>query len=193
MRHPDVVEAACFATPHPTLGEDVVAAVVARGSSRVTAQQLRDHAFAQLAAFKVPTRIVLVPELPKTALGKVKRAELTAVLRDHLRREFLPPAGAHEELVAAFFAEVLGVARIGAHDNFFDLGGDSLRGAQLAARVNAALGLDLDPETLFRRPTVAEFALELERAVNGGDGGSAVPPIVPRRRNRDAIDEEPSR
>jgi len=193
MRHPDVVEAACFATPHPTLGQDVVAAVVARDSSRVTARQLRDYAFEQLAAFKVPNRIVLVPELPKSALGKIKRADLAAILRDHLRREFSPPSGAHEELIAGFFADVLGVERIGAHDNFFDLGGDSLRGAQLVTRVNAALGLDLDPGSLFRRPTVAEFALELEATATGRAVAPGPPPIVPQRRNPRAMNDERSR
>ncbi len=193
LRHPDVAEAACFATPHPTLGEDVVAAVVARDSSRVTERQLRDYAFEQLAAFKVPSRIVLVPELAKTALGKVKRAELAASLRDQLRREFSPPSGAHEELVAGFFADVLGVERIGAHDNFFDLGGDSLRGAQLVTRVNAALALDLDPGSLFRRPTVAEFALELEATATGQAVAPSPPPIVPQRRNPRAMNNEPSR
>ncbi|HEV8096695.1 MAG TPA: non-ribosomal peptide synthetase, partial [Burkholderiales bacterium] len=192
MRHPDVAEAACFATPHPTLGEDVVAAVVARNSSRVTERQLRDYAFEQLAAFKVPSRIVLVPELPKSALGKVKRAELAASLRDHLRREFSRPAGAHEELIAGFFADVLGVERIGAHDNFFELGGDSLRGAQLVTRVNAALALDLDPGSLFRRPTVAEFALELEATATERTVAPGPPPIVPQRRNPRAINDEPS-
>ena len=193
LRHPDVVEAACFGVPHPTLGEDVVAAVVARDASRVIAQELRDYAFEQLAASKVPSRIVLVSELPKTALGKVKRAELAASLGDLLRREFSAPAGAHEKLVAELFAEVLGVERVGAHDNFFDLGGDSLRGAQFVTRVNAALGLGLDPGSLFRRPTVVEFALEIERAVNSGSSDSVVPPIVPRPRNPRATKEKPSR
>ena len=193
MRHPDVAEAACFATPHPTLGQDLVAAVVARDSSGVTERQLRDYAFEQLSAFKVPSRIVLVRELPKSALGKIKRAELAASLRDHLRREFSPPSGAHEELIAGFFADVLGVEQIGAHDNFFDLGGDSLRGAQLVTRVNASLGLDLAPGSLFRRPTVAEFALELEATASGRAIAPGPPPIVPQRRNPRAMNDEPSR
>ena len=193
LRHPDVAEAACFATPHPTLGQDVVAAVVARDSSRVTARELRDYAFEQLAAFKVPSRIVLVPELPKSALGKIKRAELAAILRENLRGEFSPPSGAHEELIAGFFADVLGVERIGANDNFFELGGDSLRGAQLVTRVNASLGLDLDPGSLFRRPTVAEFALELEATATGQAVSPGPPPIVPQRRNPRAMNGEPSR
>jgi acyl-CoA synthetase (AMP-forming)/AMP-acid ligase II/acyl carrier protein len=161
LAHADVADAATFAVPHSTLGEDVVAAVVLRPSSSATAQQLRDHAFQRLAPFKVPSRVVLVPELPKTVQGKVVRRELPHKLARYLRAEYVPAAQEHEELVARCFAEVLGVDRIGAQDNFFDLGGDSLRGAQVVARVNVALDVDLDPTSLFRRPTVAEFAAEL--------------------------------
>ena len=192
MRHPEVVDAATFAVAHATLGEDVAAAVVVREGAAVTAQQLRDFAFGELATFKVPSRIVLVPVLPKSAQGKMRRRELAEALARYLRPEPVATSGAHEELTARYFADVLGVAPIGAHDNFFDLGGDSLRGAQLVTRVNAALGLDLDPGTLFWRPTVAEFALELERAVSG-KGGAAVPPVVRRPRDGRVVKKEPSR
>jgi aryl carrier-like protein len=192
MRHPDVVDAATFAVAHATLGEDVAAAVVVRDGAAVTAQQLRDFAFGELATFKVPSRIALVPALPKTPQGKIRRRDLAQALARHLRPDHVAASGAHEELAARLFSDVLGVARIGAHDNFFDLGGDSLRGSQLVTRVNAALGLDLDPAMLFRRPTVAEFALELERAVRGGEGGPVVPPIMRRPRDTGAIKKEPS-
>ncbi|TMH59343.1 MAG: AMP-dependent synthetase [Betaproteobacteria bacterium] len=192
MRHPEVVDAATFAVAHATLGEDVAAAVVVREGAAVTAQQLRDFAFGELATFKVPSRIVLVPVLPKSAQGKMRRRELAEALARYLRPEPVATSGAHEELTARYFADVLGVAPIGAQDNFFDLGGDSLRGAQLVTRVNAALGLDLDPGTLFWRPTVAEFALELERAVSG-KGGAVVPPVMRRPRDGRVVKKEPSR
>lgn len=179
LRHAEVAEAATFALSHPTLGEDVVAAVVLRESARVTTRELRDFAFDHLASFKVPTRIIAVSRLAHTALGKIRRTDLPELLRQDLNPGVSAPCGMHEELVALFFTEILGVETVGADDNFFDLGGDSLRGAQLVARANAALGLDLDPTSLFRRPTVAEFALHLEQAPNRG--AAVVPPIVRRR------------
>ncbi len=60
-------------------------------------------------------------------------------------------------------------------------------------RVNAALALDLDPGSLFRRPTVAEFALELEATATGQAVAPSPPPIVPQRRNPRAMNDEPSR
>ena len=192
MRHPGVVEAATIAVPHPTLGEDVVTAVVVREPSCATAQQLRDFAFEHLAAYMVPSQIVLVSEFPRTALGKVKRTELAMTLEPRLRRGFLQPRDQHEELVAAFFAEVLGIKEIGAFDNFFELGGDSLRGAQVVGRVNSALGANLPITTLFRRPTVAEFAGEI-KAIMSTARQSGLPPIVPLRcvsNSRSAADTE---
>jgi len=69
------------------------------------------------------------------------------------------------------------VGPVGAFDNFFELGGDSLRGAQLVSRFNAVMCSNLEVASLFRRPTVAEFADELAGTPNGLD--AALPPIAP--------------
>ena len=82
-----------------------------------------------------------------------------------------------EEEIAGLFTEVLGVGPVGAFDNFFELGGDSLRGAQLVSRCNAVMCSNLEVASLFRRPTVAEFAAELAGTPNGLD--AALPPIAP--------------
>ena len=158
LAHPAVLEAAAFAVPHPSLGEDIVAAVVLREPRTASVEELREHAFAHLAGFKVPTALVLVDSLPKNALGKVQRSVLADTLRESLRAGFLPPRDADEELVAGLFAEVLGLERVGALDNFFELGGDSLSGTRVVARVNSARGVDLPIVSLFEMPTVADFA-----------------------------------
>ena len=181
MQHPFVAEAATFGVPHRTLGEDVVAAVVKRESGCVSEQELRDFALQRLAGFMVPSRILFVRELPKTALGKVRRTALAETLAVDRRTEFVLPRDPDEELVARLYAEQLGSERVGALANFFDLGGDSLRGAQLVMRANDAFGCALTVEDLFRRPTVAEFAAELRAAAKFGRGSGA-PPIRPQSR-----------
>jgi acyl-CoA synthetase (AMP-forming)/AMP-acid ligase II len=80
LKHPAVAEAVAFPVPHPTLGEDVAAAVVPRGGSSVTENELRIFLFDSLAYFKVPTRIVIIEEIPKGALGKIKRSEMAREL-----------------------------------------------------------------------------------------------------------------
>jgi acyl-CoA synthetase (AMP-forming)/AMP-acid ligase II len=77
MCHPDVLEAAAYAVPHPRLGEDVAAAVVLSVGSTVTATELRKFLAKQLAAFKIPQRIVFCSQLPKGVSGKVQRRRLS--------------------------------------------------------------------------------------------------------------------
>jgi acyl-CoA synthetase (AMP-forming)/AMP-acid ligase II len=176
LRHPAVAEAATFGIAHPTLGEDVMAAVVLHEAATADVQQLRDFAFESLAAFKVPSRISIVTSLPRTPLGKIRRRALADALAPALRPAYHAPGDAHEQAVARLFEEVLGTRPIGSLDNFFALGGDSLRGAQVIHRANEIFHCQLEVDSLFRRPTVAEFAAELRAGVRGR--AFAPPPIA---------------
>ena len=181
LRHPEVADAATFAVPHATLGEDVITAIVVRERGTATPQALRDFAFANLPSFMVPSQIVLDAQLPRSVTGKLQRAAIAHLMRTRLRPPFTPPRDRREQEIAGLFAEVLGMGPIGAFDNFFELGGDSLRGAQLVSRVNAAMRSNLEVASLFRRPTVAEFAVELAAASSTGSA-AAPPPIAPMPR-----------
>jgi O-succinylbenzoic acid--CoA ligase len=74
--HPDVVESAVFARPHPLWGEAIAALVVARDGTSLDHTTLRAHCLERLARYKVPKSFELVNELPRTASGKIRRAEL---------------------------------------------------------------------------------------------------------------------
>jgi o-succinylbenzoate---CoA ligase len=74
--HPDVVESAVFARPHPLWGEAITALVVARPGAELPQAALRAHCLERLAGFKVPKAFELVAELPRTESGKVRRADL---------------------------------------------------------------------------------------------------------------------
>jgi acyl-CoA synthetase (AMP-forming)/AMP-acid ligase II/acyl carrier protein len=178
--HPQVVEAAVFAVDHPTLGEDVAAAIVPRTLAVVEEDELREFVRARLAAFKVPTRIIALPVLPRGPLGKVDRTELARIAEPHLRAEFVPPRDSDEIGVATIFADVLALARVGANDNFFHLGGDSLRASRVLARVQAAFGVSLVAAEIFRFPTVSGLADAIKAArIRGTDHG---PPQISARR-----------
>jgi oxalate---CoA ligase len=183
LRHPAVEDAATVGIAHQSLGEDVVTAVIRRPGASITAQQLRDHALQNIAPLKVPTSIVFVDEFPRNALGKVLRRELAASIREGLRAEFVPPRDAEEILIAGAFAELLLLPRVGALDNFFDLGGDSLRAVRVLARIGAQTGVEMEPRALFEAPTVEQFAQRL-RAARGAQPSSAAdaPRLTPRSR-----------
>jgi acyl-CoA synthetase (AMP-forming)/AMP-acid ligase II len=76
MDHPAVAQVVTFALPHDKLGEEVAAAVVLREGQSATEQELRSFASTRLADFKVPKKIVFLPEIPKGATGKLQRIGL---------------------------------------------------------------------------------------------------------------------
>jgi len=158
LEHPDVAQAAAFPVPHATLGEDVVAAVVRRRDARVDEPALRAFLFSRLAPYKVPTTLVFVEAIPKGSTGKVQRSKLHERLAGLIPRAFVEPRPGLERTLEGFFRDVLGCGPIGAHDNFFVLGGDSLQGTRLIARVNREFGLELEPACAFLYPSISELA-----------------------------------
>src|SRR5262249_51252768 len=88
LQHPAVAEAVTFAVPHPTLGEDVAAAIVLRPDAAATANDIRQFATGRIADFKVPRQVVIVKDIPKGPTGKVQRVGLS----DKLGLASGPPA-----------------------------------------------------------------------------------------------------
>jgi acyl carrier protein len=166
LLHPGVDQALAFAVPHPTLGEDLAAAVVLRAGLNLEEQQLRQHAFSVLAPHEVPSRILFLQELPRGATGKLQRIGLAERLADALRSPDEPAVGELEELVAAVIADVLDLKSPGRDANFFLLGGDSLSGTRVITRLAEHLSLDLQPTLLFTAPTVRTLAERLDRLLD---------------------------
>lgn len=163
LEHPSVAQAATFAVPHPTLGEDVAAAVTPRQGVALDEAELRAFAFGKLAPFKVPTRILLVSNTPKGPTGKIQRLSLAQSLSSRLSPEFVAPRTIFEEILSQLWRQLLQVDRIGAYDNFFALGGDSLQATRLVSRVRATLGVELPVASIFRTPTLADQATMIEQ------------------------------
>jgi acyl-CoA synthetase (AMP-forming)/AMP-acid ligase II/acyl carrier protein len=161
LKHPAVRQAVAFALPHPTLGEDLAAAVVTQGGQTVSESELRGFVAQRLPPFKVPSRIVMVKDIPKGPTGKIQRLGLGARLAEQLSVFHEPPAEGMEQRVAATIREVLACADVGRHDNFFVLGGDSIRATQVIARLARDLSVEVPPTLLFTFPTVQALAAEL--------------------------------
>lgn len=189
LEHPSVAQAVAFAVPHPTLGEAPVAAVIPRAGASLDEATLRAHAQARLAEFKVPSRILVVSEIPKGPSGKVQRNKLAELFAAQLAvTDSTTPEGPVESLLAALFASSLRRARIGRRDNYFALGGDSLQ-AMVLLRGAADAGLTITVEQLAQFPTVEELARALgrdaERAAPRGPAKVVVPPRVETTSNVD--------
>jgi acyl-CoA synthetase (AMP-forming)/AMP-acid ligase II len=169
LEHPAVAQAASFAIAHPTLGEELAAAVVLRNGALAEESALRGFLLERLAAYKVPSRIVFVDALPVSGSGKVRRSELREKFDRLLAKDFVDATTDTQRSLEAIFRDVLGCAPIGLHDSFFNLGGDSLSGARVVARVYRRHGVALDVAALFRHPSVAELARAVDAARRVGE------------------------
>lgn len=158
LEHPAVAQAVAFAVSHETLGEDIAAAVVLKPGADVSEAHVRGSLFGRLAEFKIPSRLIIVDEIPKGATGKIQRIGLASRLSEQLKESFVEPRDATEASLARIFAEILGPVEVGAFSNFFSLGGDSLRGFQVLSRIRDEFGANLTILDLFKEPTVAALA-----------------------------------
>ena len=175
LEHSAVAQAVAFAVPHSTLGEDLAVAVVREAGSFVTEQDLREFAFERLSAFKVPSQIIFVDEIPKGPTGKVQRIGLGEKLSTHLQAEHVEPEGPIESELATLWCWVLDRSDIGRNSNFFACGGDSLMATRLVSRLRSQLGVELGIAAIFRQPVLhAQASLiraaMLERERNKDDG-----------------------
>jgi acyl-CoA synthetase (AMP-forming)/AMP-acid ligase II/acyl carrier protein len=167
LDHPAVAEAVTFATRHPTLGEDVAAAVVLRPNIDATATDIRQFAAARLAAFKVPRQVLFVDKIPKGPTGKIKRIGLAVELgfASGLATRGVAPRTPMEKVLAQCWAEVLGVEQVGIEDDFFVLGGDSLMAAHLLTAINEKLHVEVEISQFFDGPTIAQTARYIESSL----------------------------
>ena len=163
LEHPAVSQAVAFGMPHRSLGEAVAAVVVTDKKKVVTERELRQHVADRLAPYKIPQQIVFVNSIPKGPTGKVQRIGLAETLFHLLKPDYIPPETEMEVMVAQFWREILGLDQIGKHDNFFALGGDSLRATQVLVRLLKTVNLEIPPMLIFQMPTVALLATELDR------------------------------
>jgi acyl-CoA synthetase (AMP-forming)/AMP-acid ligase II/acyl carrier protein len=172
LEHPGVLQAVAFATPHASLGEDIAAAVVVRDPIETTEASIRAYLIGRLATFKVPAQLLIVDDIPKSSTGKIQRAALAERFAARLQGGFIAPKNKLEALVASIYAEVLEIQQVSASDNFFALGGDSLRATQVISRVRSLFAVNLPIASLFLRSTVAELAEEIAASVEALDHNS---------------------
>jgi tyrocidine synthetase-3 len=132
-------------------------------TAEVTVTELRSYLSHLLPHYMVPSAFIMLDNLPLTANGKVDRRALPLPdpNRQGLRPEYVAPRTFVEELLCDIWREVLGIERVGVRDNFFDLGGHSLRATQVVSRIREAFALEVPLQKLFESPCVADLAVAL--------------------------------
>lgn len=162
MQHPAVSQAVAFAVPHPTLGEDLAAAIVLKSDAVVTDGEIRDFAARHLVEFKVPNQLLIVDEIPKGPTGKLQRVRLAESLADRLaqklRNDFMAPRTSVEARLTEIWKSILESEPIGLRDNFYALGGDSLALAVMTAEVEASFDRTVPLDRFMGSPTIETLA-----------------------------------
>src|SRR5690606_8354575 len=171
------------------VADALIAFVVPENAEKpVDSDELRRALQAQLPRFMLPARIVAVDHIPLTPNGKTDRKALLALDPGPAAPAATldarqAPSTPEEELLAGIFAEVLGLEKVGIHDDFFELGGHSLLATQVVSRIRSAFGLDVPVRSLFETPTVAGLARHLAELRRQHDSEETEPPIVPLPRD----------
>ncbi|MEU7763695.1 amino acid adenylation domain-containing protein [Nocardia sp. NPDC049190] len=156
---PSVAQAVVVVTASD-IGDQLAAYVVP--TTELAVDALRDSLAQVLPSYMVPSAIMVVDAFPVNDSGKLNRAALPRpVFR---ARDFVAPATPTERVVAEVFADVLAVARAGAEDDFFDLGGTSLLAFTLQRALSARLGIDVPMAALFTAPTVRGLAARIDNS-----------------------------
>jgi acyl carrier protein len=148
----------------------LVAYIVAKPIGTPSASQLRKYMQDRLPDYMVPSRFVFLHDV----LDKLDRNALPAPepIRPLLESGYQLPGNLMEAAIAEIWSELLGLEPIGIHDHFRDLGGDSIMAAHVALRLGERLGIDVTPEALLERPTIAELALYLSGPQAGPQAAS---------------------
>jgi amino acid adenylation domain-containing protein len=175
-RHPGVKEVAVTVLDDSVAGKRLVAYAVPQQGVELTADALRAHLLPVLPEHMIPSAFVVMDAFPLSPNGKLDRRALPAPQAvAYVSRQYEPPEGERESLLAGIWQELLKRERIGRHDNFFELGGHSLLIVRMLERLRRA-GWSAEIRSVFERPALTELAAALTRGVGG------VEPEIPSNR-----------
>jgi acyl carrier protein len=171
-QHPAIRETVVVACENNPDDKQIVAYVVPEHAARSTASELRAFLKDKLPDYMVPSMFIFTDAMPLTPNGKLDRKALPAPDRRNFQRAsgFVGPRTLMEEMLVEIWAEVLKLDKIGVHDNFFDIGGHSLKATQVISRIRETFRMDLSLRVLFEAPTVAELAMRVEQSFSGAGG-----------------------
>lgn len=163
LAHPDIAAAATFPVPHPTLGEDVAVAVVPAEDASIDETAVMTYLRERLSEQKMPRHLFITDAIPKGPTGKFQRHKLADVFcapegADAGQSGDDRPATLLETQLQGLWAAALGRDYVGLHDDYFQLGGDSLQAVELFLDIEKTLGQPLPRSILFEASTVAEMA-----------------------------------
>uniref|UniRef100_UPI00278BC1B5 non-ribosomal peptide synthetase n=1 Tax=Nocardia sp. CC227C TaxID=3044562 RepID=UPI00278BC1B5 len=165
LAQPGIAQAAVIVREDQPGDQRIVAYVVAEEGAAPDLDTVRAGAGERLPSYMVPSALVVLDRIPLTVNGKLDRRALPAPAVQ--ARAFRAPETPVQETVAAVFADVLELPRVGLDDDFFDLGGNSLIATRVVSRIGSALDTSVAVRTLFEASTVEALAARIESHADG--------------------------
>jgi amino acid adenylation domain-containing protein len=159
-QHP-IVQEAVVVTREDTLGDvRLIAYIIPQLQQELIASELHYFLKVHLPTYMIPLAFVLLKDLPLTPNGKIDRSALPKpeINQSHLAKNFVPPHTSTEKVIANIWAKVLQLEKVGIHDNFFDLGGNSLLTIPICSKIQETLNVNISVIDLLTYPTVSAFA-----------------------------------
>ncbi len=164
LQHPQIRQAVVVAGEEGTSEVQRLVAYVAGDEAQLEIAELHNYLKAYLVDYMIPSIFVLLDEMPLNANGKINRKALPQPSIDgQIADQYVAPRNEIEEKIALIWAEVLGIDRIGIHDNFFQLGGHSLLAMTVIERMRRQ-GFHAEVRSLFISQTLQEFAATLNKS-----------------------------
>ncbi|MTJ08355.1 MULTISPECIES: non-ribosomal peptide synthetase [unclassified Anabaena] len=175
--HPSIREAVVSARKDVSGGQRLVAYIVVNNQD-FNLGELRNFLASKLPDYMIPHTLMVMEQLPILPNGKLDRNSLPEPDLSAIQSQFVPPQTPIQIIIANIWAEVLGIEKIGIHDNFLELGGHSLLASLVISRLREALSLELSIASLFAAPTIATFSEQIGTSVQ-----NLLPTLEPVSRN----------
>lgn len=175
--HPSIREAVVSAREDVSGGQRLVAYIVVNNQD-FNLEELRNFLASKLPDYMIPHTLMVMEKLPVLPNGKLDRNSLPEPDLSAIKSKFVPPQTPTQEIIAKIWAEVLGIEKIGIHDNFLELGGHSLLASLVISRLREALSLEISIASLFAAPTIAAFSEQI-----GSSAQNLLPNLEPVARN----------
>lgn len=159
LQHPGIVESVVLVR-EDIAGDKCLVAYLVSNQPAISSAELRRFLGEHLPAYMLPTSYIFLEQFPLTTSGKINRRALPAPARNHQEgtEAHVPPRTPFEEILVGIWCDVLHIVQVGIEDNFFEIGGHSLRAIQLVARIQDIFPLELPLKHLFAYPTIASLA-----------------------------------
>ncbi|MBR5773794.1 MAG: amino acid adenylation domain-containing protein, partial [Clostridia bacterium] len=161
IRNLDEVEDCAVIAKNDASGEKAIYAYIV-SDTQIILSTVRDRLREVLPEYMIPSYMGQIDELPITSNGKLDRRALPEI--EAVAREYVAPRNKNEKIICDIFADILGIERVGVKDNFFEIGGHSLRATKVVNRIEAETGVRLSLKNIFTSPTAEALAAQISQA-----------------------------